>query len=90
MTHIRIHVRGDGCEIPDGKWFLVVVSEDIDGDGNWIPFRMESLNRMTDLQHILKRYLDTGDKVVIRASGGFSTLATKLGLPLLVGEWGVV
>ena len=30
MTHIRIRVRGDGCEIPDGKRFLIVVSEDIE------------------------------------------------------------
>ena len=90
MKYIHIHEPGHGIEIPSGKRLLMVVAENIDADGNWVPSRTESFFTVTELVASLKRYLANGEGVVIRAPSGFSGVAKTLGLPMIYGEWGVL
>jgi len=68
----------------------MVVAEQVDCNGNWIPSQFHSLATTAELVTELKKYLDTGEPVVIHAPAGFHNLATELGLPLLRGEWGLL
>ncbi|HNQ88456.1 MAG TPA: hypothetical protein PKM73_07580 [Verrucomicrobiota bacterium] len=90
MKYIDVHRDGDRCRLPDGKLFQIVVAEGIDAEGDWIPSRVESFRTDEEFVEGLKKYLGTGDGVVIRAPAGFNGLATRLGLPLLRGEWGLL
>ena len=90
MKYIRIHEPGSGVEIPEGKRLLMVVAEELDGQGNWVPSRIQSFCSVTELVVGLKECLATGDGVVIRAPGGFNGVANTLGLRMLCGEWGVL
>ena len=90
MTFIRLYQQSDGCEMPAGHRFLIVISEQMDEQGNWVPARTASFTGITQLHRALKALVDAGDKVVIRASTSFCGIPERMGFSPLFGEWGVL
>ncbi|MHC1769087.1 MAG: hypothetical protein AB9869_33195 [Verrucomicrobiia bacterium] len=89
MTFIQLYANGQ-VDIPNGDQYLLVISEELDGEGNWVPSRVETVRDNSALRQRLKEIRNTGDRFVIRASWGFQKYADELGLPLVWGEWGLL
>ena len=89
MTFIHVYAKGQ-VEIPNGDQYLLVISYQVDGNGDWIPDHVETVTNNSALRQRLKILLNTGDSFVIRASWGFQKYAEEFGLPLVWGEWGLL
>jgi hypothetical protein len=89
MTFIQLYAKGE-VEIPEEYQYLMVVSDTLDSEGNWIPAHVQFFRVAPQVWMALNRVRQTGDKVVVRASASFSGLAKKMGLPVLYCEWGVL
>lgn len=90
MKFISIHIDGDRCEIPKGHTFLMVVSEEVDSQGNWIPSYAKPLKRAEDVYGEIQRMKKSCDGIVIRTSASFNGMAKKMELRLRYAEWEVV
>jgi hypothetical protein len=88
MKHINIYRRGEGCEIPNGKEYLLILASDLDANGNWIPTKTQSFETLLELRKALHEIMASGEGIIIQASADFGCLADELGLSLLVAEWG--
>ena len=88
MTHIKLYRRGEGCEMPDGSEYLMVLARQVDTDGNWLSTEVQSFQSICQLREALREIVATRDGIVIRGSSQFWQLAQELGLPVLTAEWG--
>jgi len=89
MKYIQVFAEGR-VEIPNGDPYLLVISEQVDDNGDWISSKVETLKDNSALRQRLREIQNTGDRFVIRASWGFAKYADELGLPLVWGEWGLI
>lgn len=89
MKFISIHIDGEGCEIPQRHTFLMIVSEEVDSQGNWIPRYAKPLKRAEDVYEEIQRMKSSCDRIVIRTSASFRGMAQKMGLKLRHAEWEV-
>ena len=87
MTFIRLYQRDEGCEIPEGYQYLMVVSEAVDSNGNWIPARVQHFRVIPQVWMALNRIQQNDDEIVVQASANFSGLAMKMGLRMVFAEW---
>jgi hypothetical protein len=90
MTFIQVYHAVDGCEIPEGHDYLMVVSYEVDANGNWIPSRIEPVTNSQELRGIIRKLFQSGDKFVIRCSRNLWGIPAKMGIPMLHCEWGVL
>jgi hypothetical protein len=90
MIFIRLYHRLDGCEISDGNEYLMVASNEVDANGDWIPTRIEPVKNNDELRNVFRKLIQSGDKFVVRCSRNLWGLPAKLGIPMLSCEWGVL
>jgi hypothetical protein len=88
MSFVHLYAKGEGCEIPKGSQFLMVVSQQVDPQGNWIPDHVLAFTSISQVRLAIRKFLRTESQVVIRASAAFSGIAKAMGLRLLSSEWG--
>ncbi len=90
MTFIQLYHRLDACEIPDGSEYLMLISHEVDANGNWIPVRVDAVKNKHELRAVLRDLCLSGDRFVIRCSSNLCGVVEKLGIPMLSSEWGVL
>jgi len=80
MTFITLYHEVDGCEIPKGYEYLMVVSHEVDANGNWIPSRVEPVKNNQELQTFFRNLMQSGEKFVIRVSCNLRGIPARLGI----------
>ena len=88
ITKLKIFRRGESCvSMSSGAEFLVVVSQDFDANGEWLPSYSKTANSYADLKHAVLEIVAKGDGIVMQASNQFENLAHEIGLKHTNSEW---
>ena len=88
FTHVKVFRRGEHCGIPDGCDYLMVISHQMDGNGDWLPSEVRAVQSVRELKEVLRQIVATTDSVVIKAAVWCEHIAAGLGLRHLTTEWG--
>jgi hypothetical protein len=88
FTYVKLHRRDEHCEIADGHDYLMVISHQMDGSGDWLPSEVQSVRSIRELKEVLREIVASSDSVVVKASEWFEHAASGLGLRHLTTEWG--
>ena len=88
MTHVKLCQRRQGCGLPEGEEYLIVISHEVDCYGIWLPSHTKSFQTFSPLKEALRGIAANGGGMVLQASGEFDPSALELGLRRLTSEWG--
>lgn len=88
FAFIKIFRRGEHCEIPDECGYLMVISHQMDGNGDWLTADVKAVQSIRELKEALRQMVASSGGVVIKASPWFEHMASSLGLRQLNSEWG--
>lgn len=90
IAHIKLVCRDDGCSMPNNAEYLLVVANEVDTSGNWLPHHTLSIADQKELVFTLRQIANTTGTVFIEASDRFAEVALKMNFPLISGQWRLV